>query len=107
MVKNYNNSKIYKIEYINSDNNEQVYIGSTTKKYLSQRMTAHRSEYKLFNMNKNKGYNSSYLIFDKYGIDNCKISLLENVNASNLDELKAYETKYIKLLNCVNYIKII
>ena len=101
MVINYNNSKIH--EYINSDNNEPVFIGSTTRKCLSQRMSAHRAEYKLFNKNENKSFNSSYLMFDKFGIDNCQKKLLENVNATTSDELKAHEIRYIKLLNCVNY----
>ena len=72
-----------------------------TKAYLSQRMTAHRSGYKRYNKTA-LGFMSSYLMFDKYGIDKCKISLLENVDANNSDELKAYEAKYRKLLNCVN-----
>ena len=42
-------------------------------------------------------------MFDKFGIDNCQKKLLENVNATTLDELKAHEIRYIKLLNCVNY----
>ena len=39
---NYGNSKIYKIWSPNGDN---IYIGSTTKKYLSQRMVEHRCDY--------------------------------------------------------------
>ena len=64
-------------------------------------MTAHRSGYKRYNKTL-LSFISSSLIFDKYGIDNCKISLLENVDANNSDELKAYEAKYIKLLSCVD-----
>ena len=101
MVKNFKQSKIYKIESIYSNDDEPIYIGSTTKSYLSQRMTAHRSGYKRYNKT-GLGFMSSYVMFDKYGIDNCKISLLENVDANNSDELKVYEAKYIKLLNCVN-----
>ena len=101
MVKNFKQSKIYKIESIYSNDDEPIYIGSTTKAYLSQRMTAHRSGYKRYNKT-GLGFMSSYLMFDKYGIDKCKISLLENVDANNSDELKTYEAKYIKLLNCVN-----
>ena len=101
MVKNFNNGKIYKIEYIHSNDDEAIYIGSTTKKYLSQRMTAHRAAYKRYNKT-SVGFMSSFIMFNKYGVNNCKISLLENVISSNSDELKIHECKYIKLLNCVN-----
>ena len=43
---NYSNGKVYKIEPINSNNPDDIYIGSTTKKYLSQRFPAHKTAYK-------------------------------------------------------------
>ena len=42
---NYRNSKVYKIW---STQGENIYIGSTTKQYLCQRMDKHRSNYKAF-----------------------------------------------------------
>ena len=45
---NYKNGKIYKIEPICEHDEGEIYIGSTTKQYLSQRMTAHRNGYKRF-----------------------------------------------------------
>ena len=107
MLKIFKRSKIYKIELIYSNDDEPIFIGLTTKEYLSQLMAAHRSGYKRRNK-KVLGFMSSNVMFDKYGSDNCKISLLENVDANNSDELKLHETKYIKLLlltqllNCVN-----
>ena len=70
---NYENGKIYKIESYLGD---MIYIGSTTKKYLSQRMDTHRSDYKRW---KNGVYNfvTSFTIFEEYGIENCNIVLLE------------------------------
>ena len=41
---NYKESKLYKI-YCPDVEDSLVYIGSTTKKYLSQRMGGHREEY--------------------------------------------------------------
>ena len=64
-------------------------------------MTAHRSGYKRYNKT-SLGFIPSSLIIDKSGIDNCKISLLEDVDANNSDEMNAYEASYKKLLNCVN-----
>ena len=40
-------------------------------------------------------------IFDKYGIENCEIILLENYPCSSKDELHAREGYYIKVTKCV------
>ena len=97
---NYSNGKIYKIEPINGEDGD-VYIGSTTKEYLSQRMATHRGNYKFYL--KGKGTTiTSFKLFDKYGVDNCQILLLEAVNANSKDELHVREAHYIKTLDCVN-----
>ena len=98
---NYSNSKIYKIEPIVEHEEGEIYVGSTTKKYLSQRMDKHRSDYKRW---KDKKFNklTVFDIFDKYGIDNCKIYLLESVNTNSKDELTSREGHYIRTLKCVN-----
>ena len=70
---NYDNSKIYKIW---STAGDKIYIGSTTKKYLSQRMDNHRSGYKLWKNDKHY-LTTSYHLFEEYGLDNCFIELLE------------------------------
>ena len=44
----------------------------------------------------------SYELFDKYGIENCDIILIENVNALNYDELGSRESYYIKTLQNIN-----
>lgn len=98
---NYNKGKIYKIEPLNGEEGD-IYIGSTTKEYLSQRMDTHRSNYKRFLNDKTTNVTTSHKIFNKYGIENCKIVLLELVNVNSNDELLARETHYIKLLKCVN-----
>ena len=98
---NYSNGKVYKIEPIYGDEGE-VYFGSTTKQYLSQRMDSHRNNYKSYK----NGYKSllcgSFILFDKYGIENCKIVLLENVIAESKDQLTAREAYYIRNYKCVN-----
>jgi hypothetical protein len=98
---NYNNGKIYKIEPICEHDECDIYIGSTTKQYLSQRMDKHRSSYKSY---KNGKYHNitSFIIFDKYGVENCDIILLESVNVNSKDELHIREAHYIKTLKCVN-----
>ena len=99
--KDYSNSKIYKIEPIVEHSEEEIYIGSTTKQYLSQRITAHRYEFNKWE-NGDRHYYTCFQLFSKYGINNCEIILLENVNATSKDELHAREAFYIKSVKCVN-----
>jgi hypothetical protein len=94
----YNKTKIYKIW---STQGPKIYIGSTTKEYLSQRMTRHRSAY-VFYKKLNKGYLTSFILFDEYGIENCFIELIEAKPCNNIDEVKQLEGKYIRSLDCVN-----
>ena len=91
-------SKIYKIW---STNGDKIYIGSTNQKYLSSRMNAHLYGYKLWK-NNNNNLTSSYLLFDEYGVDSCKIELLEIVKTNNRNETNKIEGKYIKELNAIN-----
>ena len=95
---NYGNAKIYKIWSIAGD---KIYIGSTTKKYLSQRMENHRYGYKTWKQ-ENSSFVTSFNLFEEYGIDNCFIELLEAKVCISKDELKQLEGKYIRSLVCVN-----
>lgn len=101
--RNYSEGKIYKIEPICEHDEGDIYIGSTTKQYLSQRMSKHKSGYKCWLSGKiNK--NTVYSLFDKYGVENCKIILVELVNVNSNDELLKREAYHIKSLKCVNKI---
>ena len=95
---NYKNSKIYRIW---SPQGDKVYIGSTTKELLCQRMTAHRKEYRKWKKT-NIQCVTSYLLFEEYGIENCFIELLEAKECNSKDELNQLEGKYIRELTCVN-----
>ena len=95
---NYNESKIYKII---SNCGDLIYVGSTTKKYLSSRLAQHKSKYKFYK----KGTitkSTSFQLFDAYEPENCEIILIENVNCNTKNELHARERYYIDTLNCVN-----
>jgi len=98
---NYQQSKIYKIEPICNHEENEIYIGSTTRKYLSQRMDSHGYDYQNWKDGKSSKVNS-YILFDKYGFGNCRIILLELVNVKTKEELLAREAYYIKSLKCVN-----
>jgi hypothetical protein len=88
----YKKGKIYKIVDLNE---EMIYVGSTCQK-LSQRMASHRMKYRRLD------YCSSYDIFDKYGVENCEILLIENYPCNSKEELHKKEGEYIRQLNCVN-----
>ena len=70
----YKQAKIYRIEVAN-DATAPVYIGSTTKKYLSQRLSGHRSEYQRWKQGNKGSVTTSYKLFDEYGVDNCALSV--------------------------------
>lgn len=101
-MKNYNNGKIYKIEPTCEHDVGDIYIGSTTKRLLSNRMAAHKCQYKKY---KGGSFNCnvrSFDIFEKYGPDNVKITLIESVKAKTKEELLIRESYFIKELKCVN-----
>ena len=88
---NYQNGKIYKIEDVGGN---MCYIGSTTKEHLAQRMAEHRSNFKCYQ----KGtYHklTIYTIFETYGVENCRIVLVELCPCDIKDELIKRESHYI------------
>jgi hypothetical protein len=101
MTNKYENGKIYKIETINGGDGD-IYIGSTIEKYLSVRLSKHKSNYKGFKNGTQKTKSTCYVFFEKYGVDNCVITLLETVNCNSKEELLARERYYIQSLHCLN-----
>lgn len=91
----YQQGKIYKII---SDQTEKIYIGSTTKKLLCQRMANHRDKAR------KKTHCTSKEIID-YG--DAKIILIELFPCASLDELHAREQYHIDQNKeiCVNKLK--
>ena len=99
---NYNQGKIYRIVPNCEHEPHEQYIGSTTKKYLSQRMAQHKKEYNCYKNGTRKYMTRSVQLFDKYGVDNCSIELIECINAKSIDELRQKEKEHIKSNSCVN-----
>ena len=89
----YNNSKIYTIR---SHQTDKFYIGSTIKKYLSDRLSEHKSSFK-----KNINITSSFEILQ---FEDAYIELLENVNCNDRNELCKREGELIRQYKnqCVN-----
>jgi hypothetical protein len=95
----YSTTKIYKIE---SHLGDKIYIGSTTIKYLSQRMQQHICHYKRWKIENTSQKITSFELFDEYGIDNCKIVLIEEYPCTSKDAKNAREGHFIKTIPCVN-----
>jgi hypothetical protein len=94
----YTNGKIYKI----TDNAyTECYSGSTIET-LSRRMSGHRSSYKSCQEHKPVSHTCVYDIFNEYGLENCKIELIELAPCSSQMELRQREGYYIKNTVCIN-----
>lgn len=96
------NGKVYKIEPVCEHDEGDLYIGSTFEVRLSRRMDKHRSGYKAWKSDNVGGHVRSYDLFDKCGIENCHIILIETVYANSRDELELRESYYIQICKCVN-----
>ena len=97
--------KVYKIvpKYTNSEC--LPYIGSTKQKHLSSRLSGHIRQYKMYKAQKSN-HVSSFELFDKCGIGNCEIILIESFPCHSRDELRAREKHFIDTINCCNRNKI-
>ena len=94
----YTQGNIYKI----TDNAySECYIGSTVQA-LSNIMRDHRNDYKRCMDNKTGGYNCAYNIFNNYGLQNCKIELVELAPCNNQLELRQRDGYYIQTMVCIN-----
>ena len=86
---NYQEGKIYKIY---NTINDDIYVGSTTRK-LCERMGEHRSRVKY--RDKHKPLSQSIL---EHGVENFFIELIEKCPCNDKDELLRAEGKYIREL---------
>ena len=64
-------------------------------------MTSHRTKYKQY-QNAKYQFNTAFSIFNEYGIENCKIELMENYPCSSKAELLAREGHHQRMNDCVN-----
>jgi hypothetical protein len=93
--RDYSKGKIYKLECLTTG---KVYIGSTTKQYLSQRLTSHRYCFDAWKKGKMR-YVTAYEIIE---CNDYQITLLEAYPCSSLDELLARERHWIESMHCIN-----
>jgi len=95
----YKNAKIYKIIDIGYN---KMYIGSTCQP-LYKRLSKHKSSYKQWKNGKETKI-TSFDLFDEFGIENCKIELIEECPCENKEQLLKKEGEHIKNNICVNRI---
>jgi group I intron endonuclease len=88
---------IYKI-IVNCSN--QIYIGSTQQECRA-RWQEHKDNYKQFKNGKS-GNCSAFDLFDKFGIDNCKIILIKQYEIVDRKHLRALEQLWINKLKPIN-----
>ena len=92
----YSKGKIYRIVCNTTGN---VYFGSTSQDYLSQRLRKHVEEYNKYKEGKkNSGITSIQIIEN----GNYEIVLVEKYPCSSKEELHARERYYIENNDCVN-----
>jgi len=99
--KDYSKCKIYMIEPLCPHEEHEVYYGSTCKDLVSQRFATHTGNYRQWKRT-SKGFYSSFLLFDKYGIDNCKIYLVKQYPCLNNMDAEAEEGNYQRSNPCIN-----
>ena len=96
----FQNAKIYKVVDIGYN---KCYIGSTCDT-LIKGMTSHRNQYKGFIKGREKKKVMFYDLFNEYGVENCKIELIEYYKCDTLQELERREGEHIKNNESVNKI---
>lgn len=92
---------IYRIDPINPTNVDDVYIGSTIYS-LKERMNQHCSGYKSYKNGICIDYMTSFILFEKYGVENCKITLIALLNVKTEQQLRRKEAFHINTIPCVN-----
>jgi hypothetical protein len=98
MNRDYSKGKIYKI-VVDTDAEYKPYVGSTVQG-LAERMGGHRCNYKKW---KKGGKNcSSFDLFDRFGVENCKIILLEEYPCDSIMKLLMKEREWFEKIECCN-----
>ena len=97
----YSKGKVYKI-VVDTDEIYLPYVGSSCQE-LSQRMTDHRDKYKCWKNGGTKCY--SFDLFDRFGVENCKIILLEEYPCDSRMKLLMKEREWFDKMECCNKAK--
>ena len=99
VVRDYSKGKIYKI-VVDTDEIYLPYVGSTVQG-LAERMGGHRSNYKKWKIGRETKCNS-FDLFDRFGVDKCKIILLEEYHCDSRMKLLQKEREWFDKMECCN-----
>ena len=91
----YSKGKIYKI-VADTDEEYKPYVGSTIQT-LSNRMAGHRKD--------KKNSFSSCKLFERFGVDKCKIILIEEYPCDTYEQLLSRERYWFDNIECCNKIR--
>lgn len=101
----YQNGVIYKIIPTNLlldeiDPKFKMYIGSHAQTNNNKRFKSHLYDYKRWlNSNRKKKFLTSFLIFDEFGVENCKMETIEKFPCDSRRDLQKKEQYYIDNLS--------
>jgi len=98
-IRDYSKGKIYKI-VVDTDKEYKPYVGSTIEE-LCRRFSGHLGSYRNWK-NGRKKLSSCYDLFDKFGIENCKIILLEEYPCDSKMKLLMKEREWFDKIECCN-----
>ena len=93
--------KIGRVYKIVSGQGNEVYIGSTFNE-LKYRLRGHKSDYNNWQKGVRGKNCSSFDMFDKYGVNNCKIILIKEYDCCDRKHLEMYESLWILKLKSIN-----
>ena len=88
------------VDLITNLNYDLIYYGSTCQP-LANRIADHRQKYKSHTDGK-RGKVCVFDIFDAFGVENCKIELVEDYPCETKEQLLSREGHYIRNNDCVN-----
>jgi hypothetical protein len=89
--------RVYRIVAIEGP---EVYVGSTLLA-TRDRFIQHKGQYKRWKNGKSNGC-SVYELFDKYGVDNCRMILIKEYEVEDRQHLEVYETLWVKKMKAIN-----
>ena len=93
----YQNGKVYKI--IAPD--DTFYVGSTIQS-LNERFGGHKYSFKSVKSGKNIRGTAVFELFEKYGVEVCRIELIEEYPCDSKRDLERREGEIIKNTKCIN-----
>jgi hypothetical protein len=93
-------AKIGKVYKLTNSVNSKYYVGSTTQKYLSNRLCTHKNDAK----NKRRPGNVLHMAMLETGIDTWKIEQIGSLTYTSVRELRRFEDQFVELAdeNCLN-----